>query len=92
MSKRSSDESLICVGMLRSCKTADSVVGYFPEGMHCYAHLYKKALPEPERGAKSALDLASAWISSARRHPLVFDMPVLAHDIEETERSAVGTN
>ena len=62
------------------------------EGMHCYGHLYKKALPEPERGAKSALDLASAWISSARRHPLVFDVPVLAHDIEKTERSAVGTD
>lgn len=54
--------------------------------MHCYAHLYEKALRQSERGAQGAVDSASARIPATRRYPLVFELPVLAHDVEEAKR------
>lgn len=60
--------------------------------MHCYVCLYQKTLRKSERGAQSALDFAPSWISTSRRHPLVFILSVLAHDVEEAEWSPYCSN
>ena len=62
------------------------------EGMHCCACLHEETLRKSAGGAQSPRDSATTRISPTRRHPLVFSLPVLAHNVEEAERAPFHSN